>query len=384
MTSAAERRSRLLSLAFVAFLVAIVGVGVVIGRAAQRAVLESQAGSISEYSLDPTEPGFRAFTTATPTALVLHTAVAAGDGATLVGATLLAAGDEQSGGAVVTIPATFFDLEHSERTLAEIFQQDGLDATTNALRASLRVDFSDLVVLDASAWTTLMAEDLPLQFTLREDLVRDIDGQREVVLESGTRAFNLVEVARLASHRNPDEPSLRVALRQQQIWQSWIARTAGADERPELFGIGAGFVDLIDSLANGEVAYRVVPTQTRPGTDEATTAYEADADGIAELISLVIPFPEITDGGDRPAVLLVDTSSGEVDQRPLVSAIVREGAHVTIIGNAGEGAERRTEVQLHDRAAGQVAQDIADALDAPDPVYIDVEDATTAITVLVG
>ena len=384
MPPASSGRSRYQSIGFVVFLVVVIGVGVGVGQAAQDAILESQAGSISEYSLDPTQPGFRAFTTATPTALVMHTTVVPGEGASLLGVTLLASGSDSSGGAVVTIPATFVDPENSARTLAELFQSDGLTAVTSELRSSLRIDFSDLVVLDAASWTTLMAEDLPLQFTLRENLVREFDTGTILLLEAGTRPFNLTDVALLASHRNPDEPSLRVALRQQQIWQSWISRTAGSDSRPELFAIGEGFVQLLDSLANGEVAYRTLPTLTRASQDEADTRYEPNRDAIAGLLSVAIPFPEVADVAERPAVLLLDTSAGEVDQRPVVSSIVRAGGHVTIIGNANEGAERRAEVQLHNRSAGQVAQAIADALDVADPTVVEVDDAATAITVIVG
>lgn len=379
------RRSKVLSIGFLAFLIGVAVVGFVVARSAQDAVLASQAGSFSEYSLDPTEPGFRAFTTATPTALVIHSSVVRGEGAVLAGATLLAEGSSEGGGAVVTIPSTFVGSEGSD-TLAELFRSEGLDAVTAAISSSLRIGFSDVVVLDSAAWTTLMAEDLPLQLTVRNDLVESVDGGgTRVLLEAGTRQFNLIEVARLAAHRNPDEPSLQLALRQQQIWQSWISRTAGAEERPELFAIGSGFVELIGSLANAEVAYRVLPTTTSGAVGgPASTTYAPDEQLVADLISRIVPFPEIADIGDRPSVLLLDTSSGEVEQALVVSSIVRAGAYVTVLGNAETGAERVTEVQLHDPAASEAAQEIADALGVGEPRLVQLEDATTAITVVTG
>jgi len=78
-----KRRSRLLSTGFFLVLCGVAVGGYFIVRAAQQAVLESRAGSVAEYSLDPDEPGFLAFTEATPTALVLHTAVVPGLGADL-------------------------------------------------------------------------------------------------------------------------------------------------------------------------------------------------------------------------------------------------------------------------------------------------------------
>lgn len=380
------RGNRLLSVGFFAFLVGVAVAGIAIAFAAQDAILESQSGSISEHVLDPTAPGFRAFTTPTPTALVLHTAVAPGQGAVLTGATLLTAGNADAGGAVVTIPATFTDPDSSGRSLDSVFRTEGLDAVIGEIAASLRIGFSDVVVLDAGAWTALMREDLPLQFTLRDDLVElaDDGASTTVLLDSGTRLFDLLDIARLASHQNPGEPSLRLALRQQQIWQSWISRTAGADDRPELFAVGSGFVNIVNSLANGEVAYRVLPTTTVSlGSTGDDTAYEPNDDEIADILSQIVPFPDVADLGDRPAVLLIDTSSGELDQRDVVSQIVRAGAYVTIIGNAEADSERVTEVQLHNRAAGPQAQAIADVLGA-EMRFVEVDDATISMTVMIG
>ncbi len=52
-----RRRSQLLSFGFLVLLAVLVGAGYVVAQMAQSAVLASQSGSISEYSLDPDEPG---------------------------------------------------------------------------------------------------------------------------------------------------------------------------------------------------------------------------------------------------------------------------------------------------------------------------------------
>lgn len=380
------RRSQLLTIGFLIVLVALTGAGYGVFRAAQTAVLESQSGSISEFTLDPSAPGFRAFTEATPTALVIHTAVSPGIGAELVGATLLTAADGDSGGTVVTIPRTFIDPGNSNIALSELFAAEGLDAVTNELRSTLGIGFGDVVVLDASSWTTLMTADLPLLLSLRTDLVvLSEDGEsRRVLLAEGTREFNLPEIARIAAHRNPGEPSLAVALRHQQIWQAWIARTAGTDERPDLFQLESGFVDLIATLASDEVSYRVVPTvtQSEPGGEE--TRYVAVPSAIAELVSAIVPFPEQAFPGDRPSVLLLDSSGGEVDQAPVVSSITRAGGLVTILGNSESGADRTSEVLLHDAEASDVAASIAQILELPAPRSAPLDDSTASITVVIG
>ncbi len=379
------RRSQLLSLGFLSFLLAVGFCGYLLAQRAQDAILESQSGAVSEYSLDPAEPGFRAFTEPTPSALVLHTAVSRLGGAELVGVTLLTNAEARSGGTVVTIPATFTNSESTGLPLAELFATEGLDAVTAELRDALRIGFGDVVVLDASAWTTLMTADLPLQLSLRNDLVEvDADAQTSrVLLAAGAREYSLIEVARIAAHRNAGEPSLQVALRQQQIWQSWISRTAGAAERPELFS-GSGFVEIIDALANAEVAYRVLPMATEAGERPEETSYSPDPIAVPTLISQIVPFPEPASIGDRPEVLLLDTSFGEVAQAPVVTAIARAGGLVAILGNSESGAERRTEVQVHDDTAAEVAEAIAEALGVDGVRSVPLDGGTAAITVVIG
>ena len=376
----------MLSGGFFVLLVGVIVGGFLIGRAAQDAILESQAGSVSEFTLDPTAPGFRAFTEPTPTALVLHTAVVPPIGAELVGVTLLTSAAEQAGGTVVTMPATLLDADGAGVALNELFATEGLDAVTNELRGALRIDFADVVVLDATSWPTLMTADLPLQISLREDLTEtSLDGESsDIVLAAGTRPFSLVDIAELAAHRNDGEPSLQIALRHQQIWQSWISRTAGADERPTLFEVGSGFVDLLNSLANAEVAYRVLPMRTVPNEDPTNTTYEPTDGQVNSLISSIVPFPEPASIGDRPTVLLLDTSFGEVPQGPAVTAITEAGGLVSILGNSEEGAERITEVQVHDSTATDVAVAISDALGVDAPLDVPLDGATTAITVVLG
>lgn len=381
-----NRRSKLLSAGFFAFLLLVAGAGFLLASSAQDAILESQSGAVAEYSLDPSEPGFRAFTEPTPTALVVHTAVRPLGGAQLVGLTVLTGAGGQAGGTVISIPANFSNPGGRATPLAELFVTDGLDAVTDELKGTLRIGFGDVVVLDAAAWTTLMTADLPLQLSLRQDLI-EVDPATQtnrVLLAGGSRPYNLVEIAQIAAHQNPAEPSLQVALRQQQIWQSWISRTAGADERPDLFSAASGFVELIDALANAEVAYRVLPMTTVAGETPDAAVYEPLIDPVDSLISQTVPFPEPATDGDRPTVLLLDTSFGEVATDPIISEIARAGGLVSILGNSEAGAERITEVQVHDSSAEVVGDEIARRLGVDESRSVPLDGATAAITVVIG
>ena len=382
-------RSRVVSLGFAVFLALVVLGGVFVGNAAESAILDSSAGQVSTFSLDPNSPGFRAFTTSTETALVLHTSVNPGVGAELVGATLLAAADNDAGGTVVTIPRTFVDPRSSGVSLSRLFEADGLDAVVDELNESLGIGFGEVVVLDAASWTGLMVADLPLTLTLRDDLVTlvnqaDPDAATDLLLAAGTRDFALAEIARIAGHRNPGEPALGVALRQQQVWQAWISRTAGTEERPDLFQQSTGFARLIGALANAEVSYRVIDTVTRAASNPQNTTYDANSELIADLISRIVPFPDAVGPGDRPTVLLLDTSLGALDPLPVASAVARSGGVVSILGNSEAETGLEFEVQVHDSNAMSVAVEIADRLGYPAPRMVPLLDSTTALTVIAG
>lgn len=369
-----------------AILVILAGVGYRVGLAAQDAILESQSGSISQFSLDPTAPGFRAFTAPTPTALVVHTAVAPGLGAELVGVTLLTSADGEAGGTVVTIPRTFVDEGGTNRPLSEIFVTAGLDSLATELRGALGIGFADVVVLDASSWTTLMQTDLPLDLTLRDDLIlaSPSEGQDRVLVESGTRAFELLDVARIAAHRNQGEPGLAVALRHQNVWQAWISRTASSTERPALFQLESGFVDLISSLASGEVSYRVVPFATVVGESPEATTYVGNDDRIADLISQIVPFPQSAEAGDRAEVLLLDATFGAADSGKVIESVVRAGGRITILGNTEANSDAISEVQVHDASATAIGEHIVELLGLGPVRMVPLDSGTTSLTVVVG
>lgn len=382
-----KRSSRLVSFAFALFLVGIGVGGVLVAQRAETAVLESQSGQVTSASLDPTEAGFRAFTTSTDTVLVLHTALAPGGGAQLTSVSLLTEADADAGGSVITIPRTLVDPDASAVTLAQIFATSGVDAVVGELSTSFGIGFGEVVVLDAASWTSLMIADLPLTLTLREDLVEPVDpadpgGASQIVLASGTRDFTLTEIATIAAHQNPGEPSLGIALRHQQIWTAWISRTAGADERPELLAQGTGFIELISSLATAEVSYRTVATSTVIADRPEATTYEADTEAIRDVIAEIVPFPEPATPGDRPSVFLLDTSLGSQDLLPFISGVARSGGLVTIIGNSDGVTEMVPEVQVHDEVAAEVAAEIAERLGYGPPRIVPLADASTAITVV--
>lgn len=367
---------------FTVLLLVLAAVGYFVSIQARDAILDSRAGSVSEFSLDPSAPGFRAFTEPTPVALVLHTGVTGG-GADLIGASVLSVADGGEGGAVVTLPSTFKSSPDAI-PIGETFRTRGLDAIVDELGAGLRVGFGTVVVLDGSAWTSLMRADLPLTMTIETDLIDPED--RSVLVAAGTRPFNLVDVARISTHRNEGEPPLGVALRQQEIWRSWISRTAGTADRPDLFELDTGFSAIIGALASGEVSYRVIPTETdaESAVEPEATSYVAVDDEVRDLLATIVPFPEEAVPGDRPTVMLLDATLGDIDRLGVSQSVARAGGRVVILGNTNGAPQDRTQVQVHSDAGEAVAAQIARELGVDAPELVPLVDATAAITVIVA
>ena len=365
----------------------LIGVGFAawnVALEAQQAVLESQSGSISDVALDPDAVNFRAFTEPTPTGLVLHTAIENGQ-PELTGVTFMASADGSQGGTVLSIPSTFVHLAGENAPLSELFTEVGFLAVVREMESALGIGFSEVVVLDARSWTSLMTVDLPLEFTLSTDLVENVsETQRRTILAAATRPFDLSEVELIASHRNPDEPSLLLANRQQSIWRAWVSQTAASAERPGIFTLDEGFVDLIGDLANGEVSYRSIAAAASVGDTPADTTYVADPDQVLDLVAQIVPFPTPAEPGDRPSVMLLDGTGGVYEQLPVLSTVVRSGGQVAILGNAERFDVEATEVLVHAPEAADVAAEIAERLGVGAPIESPLTDATVSITVIVG
>ena len=168
------------------------------------------------------------------------------------------------------------------------------------------------------------------------------------------------------------------------MWRAWISQTASVGERPEVVELDGRLGEVLGALERGEVSFRTIPTVTRARNRPENTTYFADEDGIAELFAQIVPFPTEVMPGDRPAVLLLDSTGGEVASEPFVEAITLGGGRVTVLGNSTGEPELVNRVQVHDQVATEVANDIRSQLGPTEIDQVPLEDATTAITVIIG
>ena len=372
---------RTATIIFALCLVGVVAAGTVVALAAQEAILDSRSGSVSEAILDPSAPGFRAFTEATPTVLVAHTSqTISGE---LVGATILTPADASIGGTVITVQSTFRS-DSSSRSLRDLFARGGLDAVASALGEAIGSGFTSTIALDGASWASLIGDDLPVTLTLRTDLVDTQGDVGQVVVLAGTREFEGDEIADIVTHQNSSEPSLGVALRHQEVWRAWISQTQDSTDQTALVEFDAGFADVFAALENGEVSFRTIPTVTLATDATENTTYLANESAIETLFAQIVPFPNEIVPGNRPPVLLLDSTRGEVPSGPFAEAITRSGGRVTILGNTTDEPEVANRVQFHDPAGAELARGIGRALGVTDVEEVPVDDATTSVTVIIG
>ena len=372
---------RTATIIFALCLVGVVAAGTFVALAAQEAILDSRSGSVSEAILDPSAPGFRAFTEATPTVLVAHTSQAiSGE---LVGATILTPADASIGGTVITVQSTFLP-DSSSPSLRDLFARGGLDAVASALGEAIGAGFTSTIALDGASWASLIGDDLPVTLTLRTDLVDTQGDVGQVVVLAGTREFEGDEIADIVTHQNSSEPSLGVALRHQEVWRAWISQTQDSTDQTALVEFDAGLADVFAALENGEVSFRTIPTVTLATDATENTTYLANESAIETLFAQIVPFPNEIVPGNRPPVLLLDSTRGEVPSGPFAEAITRSGGRVTILGNTTDEPEVANRVQFHDPAGAELARGIGRALGVTDVEEVPVDDATTSVTVIIG
>ena len=146
----------------------------------------------------------------------------------------------------------------------------------------------------------------------------------------------------------------------------------------------AGLADVFAALENGEVSFRTIPTVTLATDATENTTYLANESAIETLFAQIVPFPNEIVPGNRPPVLLLDSTRGEVPSGPFAEAITRSGGRVTILGNTTDEPEVANRVQFHDPAGAELARGIGRALGVTDVEEVPVDDATTSVTVIIG
>jgi len=327
-----------------------------------RAVLDTNTGTAIELISDPEAAGFQAFAEPTVTMLVLHV-----DDEALVGISVLAETIPDEGGQVVLVSVDVLSDGSGSSTLAETFASDGAQAVADAVSNLFGFGFLDVVELPASSLGELFEPVSPLLIRLADDLeVVDAVGDRDVWLSSGPARLDGVDLARLYGFVNPGEAGVNRTIRQQAIWQSWLAGIGAADDLSDtVLGFYAGVPRVVSDLGTGQSAVDVLPVAPVDETADVLI-YELNKQGIdwvAEMARRMVALPVAPAGETWASVRLLN---GTTDSAMLDVAIesLSWRTEIVVVGNVEIFGVSETQVAYHRQGSADAAEQLAEELNA--------------------
>jgi LytR cell envelope-related transcriptional attenuator len=331
----------------------VIAAGVIVfllWREGTKAVLDTTDGRDVSLPTDPTDAGFLAFATPTPTMLIAHV----DETDSLIGITVLARTALERGGSLVTLSPDLLitPAVGAPVFLGEVYSQEGVGGLERVVGEFFGFGFTDdSMVIDPAgleAWFQLIE---PVPFRLDDDLVElDAEGVEQVVIEAGAREFDAATLAAVYRWKNPDEVDANRFTRQDAIWRAWLdqvglaedvlAATLPFDEQlpPYLRSLGTGIADV--SIA----------PMTPVGFDPLNPIYsipEEQAGWPAEKALEMVPLPIGYRPGARPTVQVLDGTGDAENRDRMLPTLVAAGAEISVIGNAQEFGVTETVVAYH-------------------------------------
>jgi hypothetical protein len=366
------RRNRVVfALAIVALAAAIPALGYM----GVSAILSSRGGRLVDTSVAPDEPGYEAIVEPTPVALVVHT-----DAGRLAGLTVLSLANPDGGGGVLFVPVDTLTDPSTQSfgfdRLRGAFEVAGADGVQRATANVLNASFTDVIEVDRAQLAALTAPVAPL----RLDNPDDLDGQDaaggEVSFEDGPLELAAENVGAYLAIREANESDLNRLVRNQLLWEAWIAAVAAApDPATAVPGEGGtGLGRFIGQLSSGTVVYETLPVEEAgsENTGEEAPAEdtgEADAAGFAvvdgdvpALVARLIPLPAAANPGSRVRVRLLDGAGSPETVRAIVEPLVIAGAQIVAIGNADRFTYAATDVRYDSLIPRERAEQMQAAL----------------------
>ncbi len=325
----------------------------VLGYFGAQALLSTTAGTFTAQPL-PGEPGWRVLVDPSP---VIAVAEVLDD--RLTGVTLVAQpGEESPGGVLVMVPA---ELELADgRRLNELVATDALAA----LSAELRLGFSEVVVVSAGDWPSILG-----------DAVYEIGNPDPIPGAGGLPAIEVGPVEIDASTASMFLGSFEAGAnpqsllyRRQLFWQAVLDAPPTVDNP---------VATVLASVAGGTARVETLPI------DADGSSLALDAEGAETLIREIVPLPSGSAPGDRIVIRIVDRS-GDNDTQALALWLGARGYEVSEIANAdpfGTGPTQLVVPSLIDiDAMRELAADLGADTVSPDPVE-ETDDSTVVLLV---
>ena len=347
-----------------------------------RALLDSRDGEVIDPQLDPSQPGYQALVSPSPTLAVVHV----GPEGELVGVAMLAlAGQDDRGGSVLLVPpATVASVpEFGDLTLEYVQHANGTDTTVSLTEWILRTGIDEIVEVDHDDWAEMTRPFGGLTLTNPDEL-RSPDG--EVVFPAGRRTLLPEEIGPYLAFLESDETALNQILRQELVWDALLRAVAAEPDTASFAGEqDRGLARFVPGLAAGTRRIAALPvTVDQVPTLEGPAAFYPDEQAIAALIPRLVPFPAGGRPGDRPLVRVLDGSQRPEVLTPAVRLVARAGGQVVMIGNADEFGVEATRLLVADDALIGLAESVAAELGVGSVQRIDYIDENAELIVVLG
>ncbi|MFA9563449.1 MAG: LytR C-terminal domain-containing protein [Acidimicrobiales bacterium] len=354
----------------VTWLLALLGVGILaalplVALAGLRTVDELKSEDARKVNNDPEAPGYEAFTTPTPTAIVASVDATGKH----LGTTFLAAGASGGGAAlllpqrmVVTVPsvaAPWMEAPASGDNVGVVYDlaldDGGLDGLRVVTEEMLGVVADSVTQVGPAEWEALLEGVAPITVLNRNEVT--VGGTTYPV---GELELTAAEAAEWVSIPVEAENRLDAIARQEELWRVWFAAVdeAGPEAVPGEVDRGLGAV--VRLMAGGDVTYPDFPVY-RVRVDDVIEFDSPEPEALNELMVSMVPFAVGT-GGERTSMRILDGVDQADVEFEAAERVVPLGVSLQRIGNARTYDYQETIVIYYDPAMEERAEEIRDAL----------------------
>lgn len=367
---AQRRRRREKRSHWVTWLLALLGLAILatlplLALVGLRTVDELKSEDARKVNDDPDAPGYEAFTTPTPTAIV----VAVDASGRHLGTTFLAAGASGGGAGllipqrmVVTVPsvaAPWMAARNGAENVGVIYDLAYGDAGLDGLRAvteeMLGVVADSVTQVGPAEWESLLLGVAPITVRNRNEVTVG-----DTTYPVGELELTAAEAAAWVSAPSEADNRLDVMARQEELWRAWLAAVEGAGPEAVPGEADRGLGAVVRLMAGGDVTYPDFPIY-RVQVDDTTEFDSPEPELLDDLMVSMVPFAVGT-GGDRVSMRVLDGVDEANIEFVAAERVVPLGISLQRIGNARSYDYQETVIIYYDADMAEQAEEIRDAL----------------------
>ena len=354
----------------VTWLLALLGVAILvvlplIALVGLRTVDELKSEDARQVQSDPDAPGYEAFTTPTPTAIVVSVDASGQH----LGTTFLAAGASGGGAAllvpqrmVVTVPsvaAPWMEAPEGGGDVGVIydlaFEEGGLDRLRVVTEEMLGVVADSVTQVGPTEWEGLLEGVAPITVRNRSEVTVG-----DTTYPAGELELTAAEAAEWVTLPAQSENGLDAIARQEELWRVWFAAVAEAGPEAVPGEADRGLGAVVRTMADGNVTYPDFPVY-RVRVDDVTEFDSPEPEALDELMVSMVPFAVGT-GGERTSMRILDGVDEADIEFVAADRVVPLGVSLQRIGNARTYDYQETVIIYYDPEMEERAEELRDAL----------------------